>query len=133
MTPSEALRRIGEHLLTDGALPTLVWPNQALPPTLPRIEIQYVPVSRADPTIKGGGVLQVRGFVIATVVTASGTMTSEAIEVVERLLQLFPKGLDLDGLRISGAAEDLPGFDDRDGAEWRQPVRIPFEGSGTPV
>lgn len=144
MTPREIMRALGERLLSDGLLPPIMWPNQhgqpqdsvyatpanSLGEKLPFLAVDYVPVSRTDPTVAGEQTIA-RGYIVVSVMAASGGLTGEADEIAQRVMALFPKGFRFavpgGDLVVIKPAEDLPGFPDRDGAAWRLPVRIDFE------
>lgn len=118
----------GQRIAMPEILP-IVWPNRAVSPEKPYIAVQHVPTTRSAPAISGTGAIVARGYFVATVIAETNTFATEASGKADEIAARFPMGLRLtvDGrvMQIVQPAQFLAAL--RDGADWRQPVRIEYQ------
>lgn len=136
---------LGQILETiDPPLP-IVWPGKDAPPqsTRPYLIFDFVPVSRRDRTLTGGGDIAT-GFAMVTIMSEPGlpiwsstvrnnngglVLSCGAIARVIRTLYPYPLYLPIAGgaVTVSQPPEVMQGYPD--GPHWRTPVRIPYSAS----
>jgi hypothetical protein len=109
------------------ALP-IVKPNERSPNAKPYLAFEVVRVSRRIPAL-ANGVTVSRGFVQITVVHDANTGTDTAGADADAVAAHYPKLLKLavtgGKITIMDTPEIREGFRDR--ADWRVPVRVPYQ------
>lgn len=128
MTPTEIENALGQRLKAMTDVPPIAWPNRDANPARPFLHFQHVPVGRTDQTLDGAGEVA-SGYVTITVVSEQGEFANPANDLAAMVMAQFPYGLELVAgsgvITVMKPPEEQAPF--KDGADWRQPVRIDYE------
>lgn len=95
--------------------------------TVPCVLFQHVPVTRSDPTLKGGKTIA-DGFAQFSVVAPLNKFTNQANAIANQIAALFPvaKRITLADGKVTIMRPVMPGDGYIDGAYWRVPVRVNY-------
>lgn len=128
MKTKDISRTMGRHL--SSSLPDLpiVWENDdddGVP--RPYLRVQMVRVSRRSYGLNGGGVVTT-GYMQVTIATNLDETSAPAEDIADRILEIFPKALQLQGatgkLKIQEEPEVKIGL--RSKSSWLLPVQIDY-------
>ncbi|HEX73324.1 MAG TPA: hypothetical protein ENN65_08430 [Candidatus Hydrogenedentes bacterium] len=129
ITDNQIEEAFGRHLEA-AYIADIVWPNatENLPPK-PYLVVQHVPGIRRSPGLGAGGGEEVTGSFVVTVVTDVNKFSTQANDLAAEVMARFPRAVPIpcgDGKLRPGPQNPVALVAGRDGADWRQPVRIAY-------
>ncbi len=124
----------GQALAGNPTIAPIVWPNKTktLPPK-PYMIVDHLPTRRQTLGMAAGDSQIVSGVFVVTIVTEINQFATEANDLADDVITRFPRAT-----RITAGTGKLQfGPDDpneltpqRDGPDWRQPVRVSYQVTG---